>query len=69
MAKIECYCVICTKFIGKYYPSLIRKTCGNICHSKHFKGHHSLNVLTKDLLKRNYVKFENGIYKLQEVLK
>jgi len=40
--NIKCYCVICNKLIGTYYPSQTRKTCSLTCkkklHSKNNTG-------------------------------
>ena len=32
--KIVCYCTICGKLIGSYFPSLVRKTCSKECYKK-----------------------------------
>lgn len=40
--KIDCYCIICGKYIGKFYPSHKRETCSKECLKKRrsqlFKG-------------------------------
>jgi hypothetical protein len=40
---VKCYCVICGKFIGEYYPSLIRKVCSRLCRGALFKQEQSGN--------------------------
>ncbi len=32
VGKTKCYCVICDKYIGEYWPSLIRQTCSDSCY-------------------------------------
>lgn len=32
--KVKCFCVICGKYIGVYYKSIIRKTCSKDCYKK-----------------------------------
>lgn len=34
--KVKCFCVMCGKYIGDFYPSVKRKTCSEECLKKRF---------------------------------
>jgi len=52
--KVSCYCIICNKFIGKYFPSVLRQTCSKECYrkfiSKQTKGEKNPNYKGKKWL-------------------